>query len=621
MRTLLHLIRMITPSRPLLWMGLPLSLAVGLSLYFLAAASIEFDSRERFSRMAANARNTIDARVKSYTDVLRGAVSVFQISDPLTRQQFHGYVRGLDLPVNFPAIENINFAQYVSAAERDAYEARVRGEQLLNGAPLDYFRIFPAGRRLEYTTVVFVEPEQRWANMLGLDLHSNPLMKETLAILRDTGRMVSSGTPIAALSGPNRTGLAMRLPVYRPGAATNTVTERRAAYIGTVGIAFSVDKLVNGVIDEMPIKNVRLTLVDQAIRIDGRRGRVLFDSAANLKAPTPQFLTSVSRFSSTTVVDFNGRAWHATFSVDAREMYTGFEEYAPWLAMLAGFVSTMLLYALFHALTSSRRRAIKMAKGMTRELRDSQAKLQLSHQNLRRLAAHADQIKEGERKRIAREIHDDLGQNLLALRIEADMLASRTIGRHPRLHARAHATLMQIDATIKSVRQIINDLRPNVLDLGLSAAVEWQVAEFIRRTGIACELVDEPKEVPLNDHVATAFFRILQESLSNIVRHANATSVRVELKMGGNRLSMTVADNGIGLPHCARGKSGSFGLVGIEERISILGGSFTIDSGDSGGTRVCLSVPLQLDSPRVPPVDMSLPAALMPLPAQVSTLS
>lgn len=217
---------------------------------------------------------------------------------------------------------------------------------------------------------------------------------------------------------------------------------------------------------------------------------------------------------------------------------------------------------------------------------------------MRRLAAHAEQIKEGERKRIAREIHDDLGQNLLALRIEADMLSSRTASRHPRLHARARATLQQIDATIKSVRQIINDLRPNVLDLGLSAAVEWQVAEFVRRTGIACELIDEPTEVALHDHAATAFFRILQESLSNIVRHARASHVKIELKVTGSRLSMTVADNGVGLHTRERGKIGSFGLVGIEERISILGGNFTIGSSEGGGTTVCVSVPLQLDSAR-----------------------
>lgn len=609
MRTMKTLIRLITPARHVGWMGVPLSIAIGLSLYFITAASIETDSRERFAGLVQNARNTIGARIKSYTDLLRGTVSLFQLSDPLTREQFHGYVAGLDVPRYFPAIENINFAANITHAERERFERQVRSEHLANGQSLDYFKILPAGRRDDYTVVVYAEPEQRWAKMLGLDLHANPLIQETFARLRDTGTLVTSGMPIVALSGPNRTGLGMRLPVYRKGMPASTVSERRAAYIGSVGIAFSVDKLVKGVIDEMPLKNVRMTLVDNAVGVDNRRGRVLFDSAAGASRQVPPFLAPSGRFVSSTKVDFNGRAWDATFSVDAHEMYTGFEEYAPWLAMLAGFVSSMLLYALFHALTSSRRRAIKMAKGMTRELRDSQAKLQLSHQNLRRLAAHADQIKEHERKRIAREIHDDLGQNLLALRIEADMLATRTVERHPRLHARALATLGQIDATIKSVRQIINDLRPNVLDLGLSAAVEWQIAEFVRRTGIVCELIDEPKEVPLNDNIATAFFRILQESLSNIVRHAQASRVRVELKMTGNRLSMTVADNGVGLQSRERGKSGSFGLVGIEERIGILGGTFTISGAEGAGTTVCVSVPLQLDPLRPPVTPELFPAA------------
>ncbi|WP_374710555.1 sensor histidine kinase [Massilia pseudoviolaceinigra] len=597
MLTLKTTLKTFSTARPALWVGLPFSLAVGMVLYFATANSIEADSRTRFAGLAQNARNTISARIKSYTDVLRGTVSVFQISEPLTRRQFHGYVRGLGLAKNFPAIENINFAQLLLDADRDAYLQRMRSERAADGTVLEDFTIMPPGRRPSYTVVTFVEPEDRWAATLGYDMFANPLIIETLANLRDTGKLFTSGLPIAFISGPNRTGLGMRLPVYRPLAPTATVAQRRAAYIGTVGIAFSVQKLVQGVIDDVPIKNVRMMLVDNAIGPDMRRGRMLFDTGGAGETTLPSLLAP-ARFSATLPIDFNGRQWDATFSVAATELYTGFEEFAPWLAMMAGSVSSMLLYALFHALTSSRRRAIKMAKGMTRELRDSQAKLQLSHQNLRRLAAHADQIKEGERKRIAREIHDDLGQNLLALRIEADMLSSRTRERHPRLHARARSTLQQIDATIKSVRQIINDLRPNVLDLGLSAAVEWQIAEFKRRTGIACELIDEPKEVALSDHAATAFFRILQESLSNIVRHAQATRVRVELKLNGNRLSMTVTDNGIGLQAGERAKVGSFGLVGIEERISILGGSFSISSNGGDGTTVCVSVPLHNEPSR-----------------------
>ena len=395
MRTIKILTRSLTPSRHIAWMGIPLSIAVGLSLYFFTAASIETDSRERFAGLAQNARNTIDARIKSYTDLLRGTVSLFQISDPLTRQQFHGYVQGLDVPNHFPAIETINFALNIRDEERERFVRQIRSERLASGEPLDYFTISPPGRRDEYMVVVYAEPEQRWAKSLGLDLHANPVLDQAFADVRDTGELMTSGMPIVVLSGPNRTALGMRLPVYRMGMPANSVSERRAAYIGSVGIAFSIDKLVKGVIDEMPLANVRMTLVDHAIGVDKRRGRVLFDTAAGVDPHTPQSLASSGRFVSTTKVDFNGRPWDATFSVAPQDMYTGFEQYAPWLAMLAGFVSSMLLYALFHALTSSRRRAIKMAKGMTRELRDSQAKLQLSHHILRRLAEHADQIKEG----------------------------------------------------------------------------------------------------------------------------------------------------------------------------------------------------------------------------------
>jgi signal transduction histidine kinase len=228
---------------------------------------------------------------------------------------------------------------------------------------------------------------------------------------------------------------------------------------------------------------------------------------------------------------------------------------------------------------------------MTHELRASEARLQLSNETLRRLAAHSDKIKEGERKRIAREIHDDLGQNLLALRIEADMLSARTGDRHPRLHERAQSTLHQIDTTIKSVRQIINDLRPTVLDLGLNAAVDWQVSEFRRRTGIECELVENHQDIQVGDQCATALFRILQESLSNISRHAHATRVRVELRAERDQISMTVSDNGIGLHKSGRDKPGSFGLVGIEERINILGGTFALTSSRGAGTTVHVSVP------------------------------
>jgi signal transduction histidine kinase len=312
---------------------------------------------------------------------------------------------------------------------------------------------------------------------------------------------------------------------------------------------------------------------------------VFFDNMAGKQ------LASTDLFELTLPIGINQRGWVAEFSIPKSQLSSGIDSYLPGLAMLAGSLSTLLLYALYQALSSSRQRAISLAKEMTHELRASEAKLQQTNERLRRLAAHAENIKESERTRIAREIHDDLGQNLLALRIEADLLASRTEQHHPRLHARAVWTLTQIDTTIRSVRQIINDLRPNVLDLGLSAAVDWQISQFQRRTGIACELIQN-KEVQVNDPCATALFRILQESLTNIARHAHASRVRVELRSRPDRISITVADNGVGIERTGRHKLGSFGLVGIEERVQILGGSFDIGDAPGGGTIVSVSIPV-----------------------------
>jgi signal transduction histidine kinase len=225
----------------------------------------------------------------------------------------------------------------------------------------------------------------------------------------------------------------------------------------------------------------------------------------------------------------------------------------------------------------------------------AEVELQKSQELLRQLAAYQEQVKEDERKRIAREIHDDLGQNLMALRIDMSILQSRTGSTHPLLNEKVVHAMHHIDNTIKAVRTIINNLRPSVLDLGLHAAIEWQVNEFSRRTGIECKITkdDTATEFELDDQRATALFRILQESLTNVARHAQATCVDIELQRQDDTFVMRIRDNGVGIyPGCRR-KPNSFGLLGIGERISMLGGQFSVDSGPGKGTLLCISIPIE----------------------------
>lgn len=597
MEVLLAQRQMFSPPKSVWWAGIMLSLGVGALCYVAAYKMVEYDAGERFMHQARNAQYHISSRIDTYADVLRATASYFDASGKVDRDDFHRFVRGLKLSTRFPALVSINYAEYITEAQRENFEkvSRHSGDGTADGYP-DYV-IQPTGRRADYSVITMIEPIAAFRWRVGLDITHKPPVAQALSNARDTGEISTSGKQIDMDSFGQGGGMAIRLPLYRKDMPLTNVEERRAAYRGSVGIGFSVPRLVQLAMDQMQVRDVRLRLYD-----GGESG----DRSSATSAPTLLFDNKVNggenvrpadQFGVVLPLMFNGRQWHAHFSAPKAAWSSRFDLFLPWLAMLSGFIGSLLFYLLIHTLSSSRMRAIKMAKIMTKELRDSQAKLQQSHHKLRRLAAHADQIKEQERKRIAREIHDDLGQNLLVLRIEADMLATRTRHRHPRLHARAKSTLSQIDSTIKSVRHIINDLRPNVLDLGLNAAVEWQIAQFRQRSGMVCELIEHQRDIRIDDHCATAFFRVLQESLSNIVQHAHASLVRVELRQAGGMLSMTITDNGVGMRASNRNKVGSFGLVGIEERISLLGGVCSIIGSPNAGTTVAISVPID----HVPP--------------------
>jgi signal transduction histidine kinase len=586
--------------------GALLSVTVGAALYMATATAIESDATTRFRGMTRTAQFAIDARIKSYTDVLRGMAGLFHAKPTASADEFHQYVEQLDTPRNFPGIEVMNFARAVGPDELPAVDADVRRRLRAHGMPEPTWELRAVPGRDSYTILVYMEPATpQTLDKLGLDLEARSYIRRTAAESRDNNTIAASGFRVRIGPGPIQNVLAMRLPVYRSDMPIDTVPQRRAAYLGSVGIGFGVNRMVSGVLEEFPVAGARLVLTDlndvPAEPGEAPTSAVLYDSHATATRSSSRLLSGGDKLLRASLpIEFNQRKWRADFSIAKSALYTRFDLFYPWLAALAGTLSTALLYALFQTMASSRRSALRMAEDMTRELRASQAKLQATNEKLRQLAAHAEQIKEGERKRIAREIHDELAQNLLALKIEAEILTNRTRDRHGYLHERAAATVRQIDTTIRSVRQIINDLRPNVLDLGLNAAVDWQVADFGRRTGIACELVEDEHEHHLDDQCATALFRILQESLNNVARHARASKVRIDLHQHADMLTMTIRDNGVGMQPGSRNRNGSFGLVGIEERVNILGGSFSVSSGPDTGTTIVVTIPLSLQPQGMP---------------------
>ena len=231
-----------------------------------------------------------------------------------------------------------------------------------------------------------------------------------------------------------------------------------------------------------------------------------------------------------------------------------------------------------------------------------------SHERLREVSSHVMAAREHERIRIAQEIHDDLGGNLTAIKIDLDWLARHVdgggggrgdtgTGGNAILLAKIRTIDQVVDRTIDSIRRMSRDLRPGIMDFGIVAAIEWEAGEFSKRLGIPCEVACAQQDIDLEQDVAVAVFRILLEALTNVAKHARASRVWVRLEEVQERLELEVRDDGCGITPGGAVKRDSFGIRGMVERAGLLDGKLTIngerkeDSQGKGGTTVHLSIP------------------------------
>jgi signal transduction histidine kinase len=227
------------------------------------------------------------------------------------------------------------------------------------------------------------------------------------------------------------------------------------------------------------------------------------------------------------------------------------------------------------------------------ERRQAEIELKRSQELFRNLSTHLQVVREEERTRIARKIHDDLGQAMTALKIDLSWLNKKLPDDQDLIHEKLKSMTALINETIETVHNVSEDLRPGILDdFGLSAAIEWQAEEFQKRTGIKCRTGLAPDEFELSKEKSTNLFRILQESLTNVIRHADATQVEISLSGKSGILLLEVVDNGKGITESAITNPKSFGLIGIKERVHSLGGKVDIAGIPNGGTRVTVELPI-----------------------------
>ena len=230
------------------------------------------------------------------------------------------------------------------------------------------------------------------------------------------------------------------------------------------------------------------------------------------------------------------------------------------------------------------------------ERETAQAQLQALADELRALTVRLESVREEERTRLSREVHDELGGALTGLKMDLTRLRRQAEAQNIEgVLAQAQSMLGLLDSTVKTVRRIATDLRPGVLDdFGLVAAIEWQLQEFEKRAAIECRFSTTVDDLPLPPEAATALFRVFQETLTNVARHAQATRVDVELTAEDGLVRLRVADNGRGIARPDVFGTSSLGLLGMRERVHLLAGRLEIQGGPGQGTAVLVSVPLPL---------------------------
>jgi diguanylate cyclase (GGDEF)-like protein/PAS domain S-box-containing protein len=374
---------------PFLVLGIGIALSI--LLHFVIRDNVEGEAQLRFERQASDAKHVIEARIHSYADVMYGLRALFSASS-VSRTEFHHYVAGLDLAHRYPGFWGINYAEWIPHEAKARFEARVRKDTSLDPRGYPKFAITPPGDRPEYYVLTYLEPMAGNERLFGLDISNNPSaanprsIADALASARDSGKLASSGQLLRIKEGQKSfTGLSMRLPVYRSGMLVETVEQRRAAYLGSVGAGFRVKELMRGVLDDHALEVMRFKLYEAGPAesyVVGKHtvsaDRLLFNSRDLFSNTADRVAdTGAEDFSFKTVlpIEVGGRIWEVHFSTPTKALIDRNDAILPWLTLAGGLVSSFLLFLALYSLASSRRRAVEIASVITKDLRESEASL------------------------------------------------------------------------------------------------------------------------------------------------------------------------------------------------------------------------------------------------------
>ncbi|OWW21149.1 CHASE domain-containing protein [Noviherbaspirillum denitrificans] len=551
------------------------------------------EQREREIILKQEARERVDAFVHGIENAMHALDTVNQLFATLadvSREQFSVFTQPiLD---KYPYVLSFAYQRYLSGSSRKSYETSMRrtfGDFIITDAR-DGKRV-PAIEKSRYRVVHYISPQHGNEQVLGIDASSIPEMEEAALRSRATGTIASTRLiPLVKENGRHLGFMLLKPVVRRPPPDAQRYGHAEPDVRGFTVAAFNASDLAHRIMEQGGFLGDETFLVQIYSGDRPDQGNRIFPRPAEETRPGDDHDGSRDIRHH---IDVGGVPWTVVVSAPKEWM-----DAAPVsrLTYVFGFILTGMLVAFIHHMlhrATALRLAVEALKRDGALRQRAETALRNSESELRQLATHQLRVREDERKHIAREIHDDLGQNLLVLRMDVGALAHDIGEKFPDGEARMDLALKHIDATIKSVREIINHLRPSVLDLGVFDALHWLTRHMnkLGKVHFTLECQDENAFLGLKEDDAISLFRAIQEAMTNVIRHAEATTCVVRIQHGESKLRIEVSDDGHGHFPIDRRKPRSFGLIGIRERITAMGGEMSIVTTEGKGTVLQFTLP------------------------------
>ncbi len=571
-----------------------LALLLTLLASYYVRQNVEAEARTRFDETTKATRAAIYRRVNAYLAAMFGARGLLRVSDSVGRDEWDGYVRSIEpgSPIrksqSLEGLQSLGFATYLRPGEREAYSREAREEGVRDLWPE------PDGERSAYFPLKLVGPSYE-ANrkMINYDAYSDPAHRSVMDRARDIGEPQVTGMDYVLTNAPShseadlafRKGFVVYLPVYQDGEPKDTVAERRRALRGFVVGTFKAEELFAHTFGRTFHPAVDFEVYDGE---DAASSSLLYDNNGVRNAGEKGNATLFSKVRRIKVADTRSgtREW-ALYFATLPAFERGVKSNLPAFVLVSGVTVSLLLFGITWMLARSRTQAFRASadlKEANRELEQANTELQRSREGL-------VSAREEERRRLRRDLHDGVGPQLAALMLELET-ASDLVSDNPEASALIAKLSKRAREIVSDVRHSVHALRPPALDeLGLVEALREGALQY-GPAGLRVS-VEDPEELShLPAAVEVACYRIAQEALANVVRHARAShcSIRIRLDDEAGALSVEVEDDGRGIRDEDRA---GVGMSSMRERTEELGGRCTVKPLAGGGTLVRALLPFR----------------------------